>query len=112
MGVYCMVVKVFVLGRPGSGKSTASRCLRQIPQRHDWTVVHFNDYDILKEMFLADIHHEKFRPTAHNGFDAIDLSVLDHALQELERRVLRANSSAQMVTIEFARNDYREALRN
>jgi adenylate kinase family enzyme len=107
-----MVVKVFVLGRPGSGKSTAARCLRQIPQRHDWTVVHFNDYDILREMFLADIHHEKFHPTAHNGFDAIDFSVLDHALQELERRILQVNSSVHMVTIEFARDDYREALKN
>ena len=107
-----MVVKVFVLGRPGSGKSTAARWLRQIPQRHDWSVVHFNDYDILREMFLADIHHEKFHPTEHNGFDAIDFSVFDHALQELEKRVLQVKPSVHMITIEFARDDYREALKN
>ncbi|GHO43799.1 AAA family ATPase [Ktedonospora formicarum] len=105
-----MSVKVFVLGRPGSGKSTGARYIRHLVQQAGWNSLHCNDYPILKEMFLADREHKKFRPTEHNGFDAIDLSVLDSALQELESTVNRLSATADMVTIEFARDDYRTAL--
>lgn len=107
-GVY-MSVKVFVLGRPGSGKSTGARYIRHLVQQEGWNSVHCNDYSILKEMFLADTEHKRFRPTEYNGFDAIDLSVLDCALQELERTVNRLSTTADMVTIEFARDDYQAA---
>jgi len=106
-----MGVKVFVLGRPGSGKSTAAHHLNHLAQCQSWSAEHFNDYDILLEMFLADTEHKKFRATEHNGFDAIDLSVLDDALKILEARIQRDAAAANLVTIEFARDDYREALR-
>lgn len=106
-----MGVKVFVLGRPGSGKSTAAHHLNHLFQCQNRSAQHFNDYDILLEMFLADTEHKKFRATEHNGFDAIDLSVLDDALKILETRIQREAATADLVTIEFARDDYREALR-
>lgn len=106
-----MAIKIFVLGRPGSGKSTAARCLKRLPQQQGLQVLHFNDYDVLREMFLADIHHVKFRPTAHNGFDALDFSVLDDALQELELRMRKAEATTEVITIEFARDDYAKALK-
>ncbi|TMC15630.1 MAG: hypothetical protein E6J34_21585 [Chloroflexi bacterium] len=106
-----MAIKIFVLGRPGSGKSTAARYLKRLLQQQEVHVVHFNDYDILQEMFLADIHHQKFRPTEHNGFDALDFSVLDDALQELELRVREVETMTGVITIEFARDDYARALR-
>jgi len=105
-----MTTKVFVLGRPGSGKSTAARYLKQMVQETGRQHQHFNDYDILRAMFLADIHHEKFQPTEHNGFNATDLSVLDDALIELEQQVRLTSTTADLVTIEFARDDYRQAL--
>ncbi|MBV9257833.1 MAG: AAA family ATPase [Ktedonobacteraceae bacterium] len=105
-----MSAKVFVLGRPGSGKSTAARRLRQLLAQRGWIARHINDYEILRRMFLADTQQIRFRPTEHNGFDAIDLTVMDLALQEVEVTVCANLCSADLATIEFARNDYREAL--
>jgi len=105
-----MRVKVFVLGRPGSGKSTAARRVICLLRQNDWTARHINDYEILREMFLEDIQHLKFQPTEHNGFDAIDLTVMDIALQKVQEKVQECLSSVDVVTIEFARNDYHEAL--
>ncbi len=105
-----MSAKVFVLGRPGSGKSTAVRYVKRFLMQREWTAIHINDYEILRRMFLADTQQIQFRATEHNGFDAIDLTVMNIALQEVEVEVHPCLSSADLVTIEFARNDYREAL--
>jgi thymidylate kinase len=105
-----MSAKVFVLGRPGSGKSTAARRVKQLLTQKGWVARHINDYEILRSMFLADTQGARFRATEHNGFDAIDLTVMDIALQEVEAQVDVCLSAVDMVTIEFARNDYREAL--
>jgi adenylate kinase family enzyme len=105
-----MNAKVFILGRPGSGKSTAARHLNAHFRRLGWSIRHVNDYDILQRMFLADTEHKIFRPTANNGFDAIDLSVLDLALFDVEQSVEEATHATDLVTIEFARDDYRSAL--
>lgn len=102
-------MKVFVLGRPGSGKSTAARRINSLFTQNGRLVRHINDYEILREMFLADEQNLQFRATEHNGFDAIDLSVMDSALREVEVRA--SKNLADVVTIEFARNDYRKALK-
>jgi thymidylate kinase len=105
-----MNTKVFILGRPGSGKSTAARHLNARFQRHGWSTQHVNDYDILKRLFLEDVDHIRFRPTPNNGFDAIDMSVFDTVLHEVEQRVIDATTTTDLVTIEFARDDYRHAI--
>ncbi len=106
-----MSVKIFILGRPGSGKSTAARYLNTHFRRLGWSTRHINDYDILKRMFLEDVGHKRFQPTPNNGFDATDLTVLDEALKEVEWRVDAYAQTTNLVTIEFARDDYRHALR-
>ena len=47
----CMEKKVFILGLPGSGKSTAARYIECLAKSNGWVPVRFNDYDILYEMF-------------------------------------------------------------
>lgn len=109
-----MTVKLFILGFPGSGKSTTFRHVRHYltQQQNGWLAVRVNDYDILKEIFQADTEHRIFRPTEHDGFDIIDNSVFDDALQVARERVkgLISNALDQLVVIEFSRNDYRKAL--
>jgi len=110
-------VKVFVLGRPGSGKTTAVHRLMELAKEKDWNITRFKDYDILYSMFRAesDTEYQRFRPTAHGGFDVIDLSVFDTALKKLENNVeeeeRRGSSKDELIIIEFARNDYSEALK-
>jgi hypothetical protein len=107
-----MSVKVFVLGRPGSGKSTAARHMIELASGRNYSSLFVQDYDILHKMFLNDREHERFRPTERGGFDVIDFSVLDSALQQMEEEVevSLARKEIDMACIEFARNDYRAAL--
>lgn len=105
-----MAVELFILGRPGSGKTTAARYISGLARDRRWSSIHINDYTILQEMFQTDTEN-KFRPTQHNGFDVVDFSVLDTALQEVEKRVEEYISSMELVTIEFARDDYSKALK-
>src|SRR5450759_821323 len=117
-----MSVKLFILGRPGSGKSAAYRHIQKYVDLYhpEWSTKRFNDYDILLGMLL----HEKlytnysedkrqFSETDHDGFDVRDFTVLDTALKELEKQVrLRCSPSKdEIIIIEFARDDYKHALK-
>lgn len=107
-----MGVKIFVLGRPGSGKSTAARHMIELASRRSYQALFVQDYTILHKMFLNDRKYERFRPTDRGGFDVIDYSVLESALRQMEEEVEGSLifKRADIVCIEFARNDYRAAL--
>ena len=109
---YLMAVKLFVLGLPGSGKSSVSRHITAYTQHKGWEISHFSDHIILEQMFLADIKHKQFKPADHGGFDVIDFTVCDIALQRLEQEInqhLVSAKSNKLIVIEFSRNDYRWA---
>lgn len=104
-----MVMKVFLIGRPGSGKSTAARYIAMRARDTVLSVMHINDYELLQAMFQADSRHEFFEPTAHGGFNALTPTVLDVALEQVEEQVCSSFTHADLVTIEFARDEYHEA---
>ena len=116
-----MSVKLFILGHPGSGKSTAYRHIKELIEQKFkwWSTNRFNDYDILYEMFqfeqryLYFLKKKQFSKTDHDGFDVRDFTVLDTALKELEKQVrLRCSPSKdEIIIIEFARDDYKQALK-
>lgn len=109
-----MVVKLFLLGLPGSGKSTVARHIQEYVKKWEWSTSHFRDYPFLQEMFRNDIEGKYFKPADHDGFDVINLIVLDKALKELEQSVdeyTRTMGLKEIVLIEFARNDYHRAFR-
>jgi len=116
-----MSVKLFILGRPGSGKSAAYRHIKELIEQKFkwWSTNRFNDYDILYEMFqfeqryLYFLKKKQFSKTDHDGFDVRDFTVLDTALKELEKQVrLRCSPSKdEVIIIEFARDDYKQALK-
>jgi adenylate kinase family enzyme len=108
-----MVVKLFILGLPGSGKSSVARYIRTYVGDIGWESVHLNDYGILQRMYRDDIGGKQFKPAAHGGFDVLDLTVCDIALETLGREVQNYNTQEQkMLLIEFSRNDYRSAFRH
>lgn len=111
-----MIVKLFFLGRPGSGKSTAYHCITRHIEKHynKWSVYRVNDYEILHTMFLADKEHKDFRPSQPSGFEIWNTSILNSALEKLEEQARRHISSAEnneLIIIEFARDDYFEAFK-
>jgi adenylate kinase family enzyme len=107
-----MAVILFVLGLPGSGKSTVARYTMMHIRDKGWETNHFNDYGILQDMFLADREQKQFKPADHGGFDIIDLSAFDVALKSLEQQVnehISTAKSQEIILIEFSRNDYQRA---
>src|SRR5581483_9637093 len=119
-----MSIKLFILGRPGSGKSTACRSvekfLRQQEQYKGWSIIHYKDYKILYEMFW----YEKLFPnprkpkqfeatTDFDGFDVLDFTVLDTALVNLEKKARERTTDQkdELIIIEFARQDYQHAFK-
>lgn len=107
-----MAVKLFVLGLPGSGKSTIARYIRSYARDKGWETNRFNDYAILQDMFLADNECKQFKPADLGGFDILDLTAFDTALKVLEQEVNQYFISAksdEIILIEFARNDYEKA---
>ena len=119
------MLKVFVLGRPGSGKTTAvNNIIKHVnyvfEHKEELTIQRFKDYEILYRMFEQDIKHKyqdaskrKFRKAEYGGFDVLDKTMFDVALERLEENVnaFVPSSDNKIVTIEFARDDYKEALR-
>lgn len=106
-----MAIKIFLLGRPGSGKSTAARYIHLLSKKHGWSTLHINDYQFLFALFEADTQYQKFHPSSCGGFDVKDFSVLDTALQAVEQEAERYLADERKVLLlEFARNDYQHAL--
>src|SRR5690348_12583531 len=107
-----MAIKVFLLGRPGSGKSTAARYIYLLSRKHDWSTLHINDYPFLFALFEADIHHQQFQPSSYGGFDVTDFSVLYTVLKSVEHEAEHYQAhDKQFLLLEFARNDYHQALK-
>jgi adenylate kinase family enzyme len=106
-----MAVKLFILGLPGSGKSTVARHISKYSRGRQWSTTHINDFAILYRMFQEDTLGQ-FKPAAYGGFDAHDLTVFDAALGKLEQKVNAYISAAKLeeiILIEFSRNDYEKA---
>lgn len=109
-----MVVKVFVFGCPGSGKSTASSYIEMIARDKGdkWSTFRINDYKILDGWFHDNIEEKRFRPSEYGGFDITISKVYDEALDTLKEEVLQYQPSREneLIIIEFARCDYQHAL--
>ncbi len=104
---------VFVLGLPGSGKSTTGRYIEMLARDYGRTTYLLQDYRILYEMFLADREGVRFSSTLHDGFDVHDLSAFDDALRELVRRLQEKERTCEtngVSIVEFARDEYCKAL--
>jgi len=115
-----MSMKLFILGLPGSGKSTAVRHIVDYvgKQKSDCSTKRINDYVILYRMYEAD-KEGKFRPAEHGGFDILDPSIFDSALKTAEQEAKRAEQTSSnhvqavfkpiLFVFEFARDDYSHA---
>lgn len=107
-----MLQKLFVLGLPGSGKSTISRAIaRFVKQTYkNWFVERFCDYDILYNMFRGDTRRKDFYPVKYGGFYVTNPTKYDIALARLETAGHSCKQGRYgLQIIEFARGDYLKA---
>ena len=114
---------VFLLGRPGSGKSSAAGLIEMFAGDWGWTTHYMNDYELLQKMFLQEIaqhtprERRKFRSTGPeecNGFDVTNFSVLDTVLEKMKGEVEEVKARAleevnTLCLVEFARASYHDA---
>ena len=118
-----MIKIAFLLGRPGTGKSTLAQLIEASAQRSDWATQHFYDYKYLQDMFQHEIEENvpleerAFRqkgPETCHGFDVLDFNVLDTALEQMADDIRTARSEQpaanKLFLIEFARKEYFRAL--
>ena len=119
---YTMVTTMFLLGRPGSGKSRVARGIaRYIQERgypwENWVVLHLTDYTYLFQMFQQEKQDgpassgRRFAPGAHQSFEVKDFSVLPQTLKQVNDAILpHLNNPRILVLVEFARNNYQEEI--
>ena len=113
-----MVRKVFILGRPGTGKSTLAQLIEASAQRRGWATQHFYDYKYLQDMSQQEIEEigpleeRAFRqkgPEACHGFDVVRFEVLDTALKQMADDIRTAKNehpaAKKLFLIEFARKE-------
>jgi adenylate kinase family enzyme len=114
-----MIKIVFLLGRPGSGKSSVACDIKRIAELRSWPTRHLFDYQLLQDMFLQEEREHgndrkrKFRrrgPEEHNGFDVLDFGVLDSVLDRMAEQIRAEKESQKLFLIEFARRNYTQAL--
>jgi hypothetical protein len=127
---------LFALGRPGCGKSTAAKYIQQQwryaqngqpyeakEEEVEKDAYRIKDYTILYEMFQQDRAGEdktrrRFRDAIVHGevrgFDVVDFTVLDEALEKTVQAVVSCmkdallSSRKKIIIVEFARNDYKD----
>lgn len=106
-----MSINVFTVGRSGSGKSTAVRFMKGLADARHYSTIHIRDYTILLAMSKEPEYQAKFRPNAREGFDVLDFSVLDIALERLFAKIsgLEKSNKYDIIFIEFARKTYKDS---
>jgi ABC-type oligopeptide transport system ATPase subunit len=111
-----MIQIVFLIGRPGSGKSTVAQLIQMFAIDRGWIALYVNDYKLLQQMFFQEKagptfpKESKFSPSGPkecNGFDVRDFSVLDTVLEMMADQVRKEKQTSteekKLVLIEFAR---------
>lgn len=106
---------IFVLGRPGSGKTLTTHFLLEYIQSIEVDISKialYNDYRQLREWFLRDSSQRDFEIGPRGGFRVINFGILDTSLREINDRVLSGIEEKLFTVIEFSRPNYVEAFGN
>ncbi|MBU2567850.1 MAG: AAA family ATPase [Elusimicrobia bacterium] len=108
---------VFLLGRPGCGKSEifrrASEKLKQENLCDDF--VRVDDFPKLWAIFQGDEktgRWEHCRKTQDGGYKIIDNTVWDRILKEVNSDVRNLKSPGRIIFVEFSRSNYTSAMKN
>jgi adenylate kinase family enzyme len=105
---------IFLLGRPGCGKSTAYKALT--PKLEAAGVAsdfeRVDDFPKLWNLFQTDTEFRRCRRTEDGDYKVTDDTVWDDVLAELGKDAEARSSPGKIIFIEFARDSYIRALEN
>lgn len=104
---------IFLLGRPGCGKSVVYRLLADQIRREKRAdeVTRLDDFPVLKEIAERDKEFKK-HVRAEGGFQITDRSIYDDVLKEMNHRIKGLRKPGKLIFVEFSRKSYAQALKN
>jgi len=104
---------VFLLGRPGSGKSVVYRMLSERLRAEGLAsdITRIDDFPVLREMLDRDTEFKRHY-RKEGGFVVTDFTILDDVLKEINRKLKELEQPGRVTFIEFARDRYANALKN
>jgi thymidylate kinase len=112
---------LFLIGRPGSGKTTAFRYVSQqvADKLRDVAVTGIDDFSTIQQILKEDTKFIRHRWSPDGGFEILDQTVYDEALRRINEALvsLVAEPEAEdrrrsLVVIQFARSSYKQAFRH
>ncbi|OQW98839.1 MAG: hypothetical protein BWK68_00060 [Elusimicrobia bacterium A5] len=102
---------VFLLGRPGCGKSVVYKIIKEILEKKEIYSPRVDDFLTLKEILARDKEFKR-HILKDGGFAVTDWTVVDEALSDLCKLVKKEKADKKIIFIEFARDNYRHAFEN
>ncbi|MBS3815774.1 MAG: AAA family ATPase [Hadesarchaea archaeon] len=104
---------VFILGRPGSGKSIIYKKIskRLLEKNLIKEIERIDDFPVLLELLEEDEELEN-HVKKEGGFEITNLDLLDEVLQRINKRVKKQSQPDKLIFIEFSRDNYEHALTN
>ncbi|MDI6819602.1 MAG: hypothetical protein QMC89_01675 [Candidatus Hodarchaeaceae archaeon] len=104
---------VFLLGRPGSGKSAVYKMFveRMLREGLASEVMRIDDFPILKQILDEDVEFKR-HVRKEGGFEVTDFSILDDVLKRINGQLKELQKPGRVIFVEFSRDSYANALGN
>lgn len=105
---------VFLIGRPGCGKSAVYRILEEVlrSRGYEGELKRIDDFPVLKKIFDADTEYKRHRPAPGGGVKVTDDTIWDDLSRALNEQALELQAPDRLLFIEFSRDSYVRAFKN
>ncbi|MCJ7720722.1 MAG: hypothetical protein MUO36_04565 [Candidatus Hadarchaeum sp.] len=104
---------IFLLGRPGCGKSVIYNMLGERLRKEKLAsdVIRIDDFPVLKDIVDEDKEFKRHL-RKEGGFEVTDLSMLDDVLKRINDQLKKLEKHGRVIFVEFSRDSYAHAMKN